>query len=140
MRISDWSSDVCSSDLIAARARGRFAPAVHFLVNRFDRGLVGGMTGEIVENLAAQAIAGADANRLEPVEHVELGQRDAGDARHGAALAHQHRVEPTAATLAPGHGAEFMPALAELLPGLVVEFGGRSEEHTSELQSLLRIS
>src|SRR3546814_8687386 len=31
---------------------------------------------------------------------------------------------PTAATLAPGHGAEFMPALAELLPGLVVEFGG----------------
>src|SRR3546814_13065634 len=71
MRISDWSSDVCSSDL-----------------------------------------------------HVELGQRDAGDAQHGAALAHQHRVEPTAATLAPGHGAEFMPALAELLPGLVVEFGG----------------
>src|SRR3546814_2829572 len=72
MRISDWSSDVCSSDL--------------------DRGLVGGMTGEIVENLAAQAIAGADANRLEPVEHVELGQRDAGDARHGAALAHQHQI------------------------------------------------
>src|SRR3546814_5798027 len=75
---------------IAARARGRFAPAVHFLVNRFDRGLVGGMTGEIVENLAAQAIAGADANRLEPVEHVELGQRDAGEDRKSTRLNSSH--------------------------------------------------
>jgi hypothetical protein len=53
---------------------------------------------------------------VEPVEHVELGQRDAGDARHGAGLAHQHRVEPAAAALAPGDGAEFMAALAQRWP------------------------
>src|SRR3546814_16818756 len=82
------------------------------------------MTGEIVENLAAQAIAGADANRLEPVEHVELGKRDAGDARHGAALAHQHRVEPTAAPLAPGHAAELMNELPERFAGLIGEVVG----------------
>src|SRR3546814_9508527 len=66
MRISDWSSDVCSSDLflhaldifdrlrgqvgIAARARGRFAPAVHFLIDRLDRGLIGGVAREIVRS------------------------------------------------------------------------------------------
>src|SRR3546814_3376309 len=65
-------------------------------------------------------------------------------------------------SLAPGDGAEFMSALAELLAGRVLEFGRegaaadarrvrlgdaehetdrrRSEEHTSELQSLMRIS
>src|SRR3546814_20609262 len=63
-----------------------------------------------------RSIACAESNRLEPAEHVELGQRDAGDARHGAALAHQHRVEPTAATLAPGHGAEFMPRSPSCCP------------------------
>src|SRR3546814_3111695 len=128
------------------------------------------MRREIVEDLAAKAIARADADRVETVEHVELGQRDSGDARHRAALPHEHRVEPAAAALAPGDGAEFMSALAELLAGRVLEFGregaaadarrvrlgdaehetdrrwaeartrrrGRSEEHTSELQSLLR--
>src|SRR5690606_41808427 len=49
------------------------------------------------------------------VEHVELGQGDAGDARDRARLAHQHRVEPAAAALARGYRAEFVPALAEPL-------------------------
>ena len=57
---------------IAARARGRFAPAVHFLVDRFDLGLIGGVRREIVEDLAAQAITGADAHLVEAVEHLSL--------------------------------------------------------------------
>src|SRR3546814_20335275 len=81
------------------------------------------MRGEIVEDLAAQPVSGADADRVEAVEHVELGQRDAGDARHGAALPDEHGVEPAAAALAPGDGAEFMPALAELLAGRILELG-----------------
>src|SRR3546814_3766764 len=53
---------------------------------------------------------------------------DAGDARHRAALPHEHRVEPAAAALAPGDGAEFMSALAELLAGRVLEFGREGAE------------
>ncbi len=44
----------------------------------------------------------------------------AGD---GAGLAHQHRVEPAAAALAAGDGAEFAPAFAEPLADRVVELG-----------------
>src|SRR3546814_19108786 len=78
---------------IAARARGRFVPAVHFLVNRLDLGLIGRMRREIVEDLAAKAIARADADRVETVEHVELGQRDSGDARPSPALPNENRPE-----------------------------------------------
>jgi hypothetical protein len=38
-------------------------------------------------------------------------------------LAHQHRVEPAAAALAAGDGAELAAALAEPLADLVVELG-----------------
>ena len=38
-------------------------------------------------------------------------------------LADQHRVEPAAAALAPGDGAELVAALAEPLADLVVELG-----------------
>ena len=40
-----------------------------------------------------------------------------------AGLAHQHRVEPAAAALAAGDGAELVAALAEALADLVVELG-----------------
>src|SRR3546814_2606248 len=50
----------CALPILAARARGRFVPAVHFLVNRLDLGLIGRMRREIVEDLAAKAIARAD--------------------------------------------------------------------------------
>ena len=65
----------------------------------------------------ANAVTGTDADRVEPVEHVDLGQRDAGHAADRRRLAHQHRVEPAAAPLAAGDGAEFVAALAQSLPG-----------------------
>src|SRR3546814_4468873 len=85
MRISDWSSDVCSSDLLDGAVRE--APQGH----RQQHGLA---------RAADRAIAHADAQR---------GDRDLV---HGCAGIHD--------------GA----------------FAGarRSEEHTSELQSLMRIS
>src|SRR3546814_2918323 len=117
MRISDWSSDVCSSDL----------------------------------------------DLLEAVENVELGQRDALDAGQLGSLAHHHRVEPAAAPLPARDHAELAAARAQQLAGGIGQLGrkgaaadtrgvglgdaeheverrGRSEEHTSELQSLMRIS
>ena len=68
-------------------------------------------------------IAGADLDAVETIEHVELGQRQAVDAADPHGLAHQHRVEPAAAALAPGVDAEFLAAAADLLADLVMQFG-----------------
>src|SRR3546814_9101242 len=98
MRISDWSSDVCSSDLIVhRRARGPGADA---------------LTPPVIS-----------AQQPAPAQHRRR-QRARGGDQIGA------------------------PALREMIPRrLHRTVGGaerlhelRSEEHTSELQSLMRIS
>ncbi len=75
--------------------------------------------GQVVEALALDLVADADLQLLEPVQHVELGQGDAVDAADLGGLPDQGRVEPAAAPLAPRHGAELMPALAQRLADLV---------------------
>src|SRR3546814_8350765 len=86
MRISDWSSDVCSSDLAAARAEQR---------GRQPR------------------VSGT------------------GDARRGRDDAQSQSAEPR---LLDGFGPQ------DRSPLRLRSDQGRSEEHTSELQSLMRIS
>src|SRR3546814_1052055 len=97
MRISDWSSDVCSSDLIIDPA------------------------GIIAEHSVGKGLALADRDRrqLHPVGDV-AHRIDAGAAR-AVVVVHLDRalgVECDVGRLQPE----------------------RSEEHTSELQSLMRIS
>src|SRR3546814_5435071 len=102
MRISDWSSDVCSSDLLAADVLGpRFRVGQNALWRRDDG------DAQAIANARKLLRAGIDAaTRLRHARDVldrrlalEILQLDA-NALHGA----------------------------------------RSEEHTSELQSLMRIS
>src|SRR3546814_7151428 len=94
MRISDWSSDVCSSDLVELRV---------------DAGLVFDLaTGEAHLRVAATAVGGA--------------------VRHG--LGHHHRRWRPHFSVG---------AQRPYRPEFHAE-GVRSEEHTSELQSLMRIS
>src|SRR3546814_3902907 len=99
MRISDWSSDVCSSDLAGGGAG-------HHLVSRrlsAGRQYRGDLAG--------------DRRRSRPwrLDHSD-------DLVPGAQSAVRFRAHPAA-------------------PRLVAAAGGeRSEEHTSELQSLMRIS
>src|SRR3546814_3478081 len=95
MRISDWSSDVCSSDLLREGERGRIVgagalktPLRHYRQGRFAH--------------AGASIAGFE-------EAPELGY----------VVVHRDRR-------------------GQMLSGDIVE--ARSEEHTSELQSLMRIS
>src|SRR3546814_2489413 len=95
MRISEWSSDVCSSDLVG---RG------HVFRNIGDRLHRPAVVAEHGDRLAA-VLASGDA--LVFVEHVEAGR--------------QHAVD----------GAEYFAA------GMGQD---RSEEHTSELQSLMSSS
>src|SRR3546814_7805802 len=100
MRISDWSSDVCSSDLADAymRAGGAYYPKLQLAVP------------------------------FTPVPGPRLLLRDPGQA---AALI------AAAETLTRDHGLSSAHATF-IAPDQLNLF--RSEEHTSELQSLMRIS
>src|SRR3546814_6486970 len=107
MRISDWSSDVCSSDLPIAAAVGRkkaetAAPQIHA-----DGGIRGGNRD--------------GAFRIGRQVRFQCGPEPPG----GGAVALPRRINHdrcAAQTFMGGHDGE------------------RSEEHTSELQSLMRIS
>src|SRR5690242_19323329 len=81
------------------------------------------MRRQIVELAAVEPIAGADLHRLEAVEDVELGERNAGDPADCHRLSDQHRVKPAAAAAAAGDRAELVPALAEPLSDLIVLLG-----------------
>src|SRR3546814_5793331 len=99
MRISDWSSDVCSSDLGLARIGGEFTARAF---RKADDRRVG-------------------MKRLQSLDDVGIGRdhpsfelRRAEAAR--PAVEQLHRLDP------------------------LLDLARRSEEHTSELQSLMRIS
>src|SRR3546814_1206163 len=117
MRISDWSSDVCSSDLIAAEARHHA-----FLFGGDD--VEGGKDHPRDDQREDDPFP-----ELRRIAQIELA---AASARTAAA----ETAAPLAQQLVERRGA------ARLLPApLVGGIGGhRSEEHTSELQSLMRIS
>src|SRR3546814_1394455 len=98
MRISDWSSDVCSSDL-CGKGKGKDAATV-----------LGALAGAIGGHMAEQQIRAT--NTYDVTVSMETGST---------------RVIN-------------VPELGGLSTGEKVRIDGRSEEHTSELQSLMRIS
>src|SRR3546814_10524732 len=110
MRISDWSSDVCSSDLID------------------DIGLF-----ELNEAFAIQVISLLD--------HFGIADDDPRVNPWGGAIAIGHPLAASGVHLMIQLAAHFQerPDVRYGLTALCVGLG-RSEEHTSELQSLLRIS
>src|SRR3546814_3418199 len=109
MRISDWSSDVCSSDL---NSDGFVDPGERTTAQG-ERSSAFGATASASGNLSTALGQGADASAA------------------GAVALGQGSVADQANTVSVGKaGAERrIPAPAP-----------RSEEHTSELQSLMRIS
>src|SRR3546814_4955692 len=107
MRISDWSSDVCSSDLEG----GVFGHAAEPVAVGFQRG---------VDQLVVQLVAAGERAQVGAHARQRLGE-------HLAAKGAVDRRELVEAK-APDQHAE-RGALHQ-----------RSEEHTSELQSLMRIS
>src|SRR3546814_7639329 len=132
MRISDWGSDVCSSDL---RGRGPDCPAaVGISQNANDFQLLGDAGAGTVElrkegwtfgeTEMALAVARDHRARVE-----KLHARD-GDPRLDGL---NHGIDRT---LYAGE----IPACGNDLFGLPMKAQGRSVEHASELQSLMRIS
>src|SRR3546814_4160638 len=128
MRISDWSSDVCSSDLPDE------APATLPLWREGS--------GWLFALLALAAIAG--------VLYASAPGSGGKDAR-----SRQHPVAPPAEVVPEVAPMELAPVTVEdartanarvpliakdFKPARPFVYPGRSEEHTSELQSLMRIS
>src|SRR3546814_10769184 len=144
MRISDWSSDVCSSDRFAA---ARAVATVQDLAE--GRFLFGVGTGWMREEFDAvgEALDGRGGRTDEMIEVMQELWTGAPVEHHG-----RHYDFP-AVQLAPAppevplvFGGTTLPALRRtarfgrgwLAPSRPLE--ERSEEHTSELQSLMRIS
>src|SRR3546814_1457142 len=105
MRISDWSSDVCSSDLRVGEQVGARALAQQF--DHFAR------CRREAAHRAAHRLAQRAGDDVDAVEHaLDLGRAAAGGADEAGRVA-------------------FVDVDQRVV---------RSEEHTSELQSLMRIS
>src|SRR3546814_9207182 len=112
MRISDWSSDVCSSDLQIYTPNGDYEPLINGKRRRI--GLQGAFQWKPNPDLEIFAEAGYQEFRS------LQQQRGLNNPTNGRA------VDPDTVTLYEGTS-DF-------------KSGTRSEEHTSELQSLMRIS
>src|SRR3546814_9797041 len=115
MRISDWSSDVCSSDL-ARTALKQIVAAAPFEPVRARAAiqrLVGTDPGQRI-------VEGRAAHRLDTRQPVTRRIAGAGLHRQGKIDLHRRRR-------------------ARIVRGIEPVAPIRSEEHTSELQSLMRI-
>src|SRR3546814_2041835 len=121
MRISDWSSDVCSSDLASIRSINE---------DRSSRiaGLPSGQFGEKLPGLVIVVkLEAVVATRLHPPSALAFGPREC--------VIIEDDERRLAITLKPVVYLGWSRAI-----GPVVGPPVRSEEHTSELQSLMRIS
>src|SRR3546814_5430041 len=115
-RISDWSSDVCSSDL--------------------DQGDVA-IIGRVERRLAIRR-DGADGKARVLHDMLDF-QRDENLVFYDQNLFAHSNVQATGGVKCANRRA--VPQGAEIFSGAVGRHAGpRSEEHTSELQSLMRIS
>src|SRR3546814_7022337 len=149
MRISDWSSDVCSSDLETLAAIGYRAHLAESGPGRDDRALP-----ELVRAMAVAGFASGNIMLLSVSVWSGAGA-DMRDLFHwiSAAIAlpvlvYSGRIFFRSAWGALRHGRTNMDvpiSIGVLLAfGMslydTIDHGPRSEEHTSELQSLMRIS
>src|SRR3546814_5877146 len=116
MRMSDWSSDVCSADL------RRIAPRLHEPTGPYHR------LDAVLAHRHAAGFESLDGQRLDV---AGADHREHHVIRLGARTAHALAVEDHPAALRrAGVNGEDQPR----------RHAPRSEEHTSELQSLMRIS
>src|SRR3546814_6879652 len=154
MRISDWSSDVCSSDLVGPEAGDLVHGGVEVLGvplldqpelveaphhrperHRRDRG-IDVRVGLALGLQAAQRLLGAIREVLLAAHPGVV--HEVVVARHLFDDAHDLAVRAVALEVAPVGPQD--PLVLARRRRVLVAVGCRSEEHTSELQSLMRIS
>src|SRR3546814_3806106 len=134
MRISDWSSDVCSSDLLPTQA------AAQTIADKVK----GGTSLAAAAKSAGLAVAGlSDLSQLQYAEKSSDAVAKAAFAAPRGGIAQiaksplgWHVVRVSNVTTTP---AKTLAAAREEIVKILTD-QKRSEEHTSELQSLMRIS
>src|SRR3546814_5936161 len=124
MRISDWSSDVCSSDL---QCMAKLTSQSVLFTPLPDQNFGGGCS-------ATGSVKLIDIG----VPATNLGAMTCGLAANFAAWA-RYGVQP-AARLILGAEVERIETFGTYSCRPIAGSGKRSEEHTSELQSLMRLS
>src|SRR3546814_9725131 len=124
MRISDWSSDVCSSDLITAEVE----PVGGFIGDAFAQPIFQGGTLLVYIGFifAQDPILGAAAIALYPFQGWLIPRLQRKVNQLG-----KQRVRTMR---------QISDKIGESVGGIQDIHANRSEEHTSELQSLMRIS
>src|SRR3546814_3460334 len=127
--ISDWSSDVCSSDLLAGRAAPIRTTAPHIRIDMGSRHSI-----DMSYTMSADVYLGDVSSQVyeyllhpRPCIFLNLDRRDW---RGDEAFSHWRL----------GQVIEDMGTLPQALDCAADLQAGSSEEHTSELQSLMRIS
>src|SRR3546814_4611119 len=136
MRISDWSSDVCSSDLRWRRCK--FGFRLHW------RGQSGGFWDRLAPDRrhddTRRRIDAADVAISEPARTTaRIVHRHGGRDGHLCRRAGAHNVQIVRSQHACGCG-EITAGIESVIDRQAKPPQIRSEEHTSELQSLMRIS
>src|SRR3546814_5575030 len=143
MRISDWSSDVCSSDLAALHlAVATLMGAGGHIVA--SASLYGGSINLFTHTLPRFGIATTLVDPRDPVAFAAAIRPETrlvfaeGLGNPGLEVLDIEAV----AAVAHDAGLPLMIDSTFATPWLCrpIDFGARSEEHTSELQSLMRIS
>src|SRR3546814_10719776 len=138
MRISDWSSDVCSSDLLIRRLRQKLRRGHVGREPLLDARVAGesplrhGDRHALVTGIGSHGVDVGDYKRaqLEEVEKVvEPVRVRTADLHYGQVLAAELRLPGRRLVSLADHGGKQEPLRR-----------ARSEEHTSELQSLMRNS
>src|SRR3546814_5605486 len=129
MRISDWSSDVCSSDLLGQGDRLPW-PGAGRLDHSLGRQPAGGHGDHpgVLPGRHGTAVVGA--------RPAARGGCAGAAARLTAACEATGGAWPLPLIARPGRGIDDLPACRMICAATEQ----RSEEHTSELQSLMRIS
>src|SRR3546814_6977666 len=127
MRISDWSSDVCSSDLISGKNRAIENQKLAYFELLSDVSEYHDQFAQITENL--------ESNQAFLLSMLESGAEAEADIAAIEQRLKDNKTEEVRVAVASGGLREKL----QRFEGDLHEIA-RSEEHTSELQSLMRIS
>src|SRR3546814_2261606 len=129
MRISDWSSDVCSSDLRYRASREELAQASRL-------GSIGQITAGVAHEIN-QPLAAIRSFAENSLAYLKRGDAAKAEGNLGTIIDLTARVGAITGELR-----NFARRAPTPLGPVAVQdvIDGRSEEHTSELQSLMRIS
>ena len=99
-------------------------PAGQGLVNRHNTAQIVYVTGEIGRFAAVQFISGANPDLRQLAEHVQQHYTQCIHSAKACGIADGYGVEPAATPRTPGDGPVFVAAVANVLAGGVILFGG----------------